>query len=383
LVVIIPRKGNLQSQKAIPATSKFIDDKYSDNSSKNKIIEIHKSESTLPDVASIPSTTASASIESTKANNSENAAQNKPVLEYEKNNKKDKKTALEIAVNSSSKNNNSTKHIDVNKINLTIKNDIDKSNNSIALDTVANTIQYKDDTLGKDKLANAASKHSDGEVTASPASSEVKPTKTKTPKVFRQHKGFIAQSALSMAKSPLSDTMKNTGYRPTAWIGFGYEMPLQKRLNLQAFMAFTYLNALQWNYTATQYNFGLGANHQTFAIKRQDIFQVHIPICLQYQILPKHKVGIGFDASVNLDVRSSVKDFNTVTYSNRWGYTQPYNPLNIFGSLGYQYQMNSRIAANATYLPGFTDITNNSFNRNTMMDNASRLNLGLILNFGK
>lgn len=257
-----------------------------------------------------------------------------------------------------------------------------------------NTIQYGDDTIGKESKLNTIAqqlvintsttntldgKATDNAIADAAVSKDEPAKKVRSPKVYTAQKGLLVQASLSSAKAPISNSVVNTTYKPTAYLGIGYTMPLAHRLQMQSFMALTYLNALRNHYTVTSLNYGLGANHQIFDIQKQSILQLQVPLSLQYQVLPKHQVGIGFGASINLDVLSSVKDFNSNTYTNRWGYSQFYNPFNAFAMMNYQYQLYNNISITTSYQYGLTDITDNVMNRNVLVDNASRFNLGFLI----
>jgi hypothetical protein len=253
-------------------------------------------------------------------------------------------------------------------------------------DRVVRNVIRPRDTIGNE-ATSAANNSSSSEAVAQSggkASDETDSKKEKKQRTYtKAKKGLQVNAALSMAKAPLSSTVANNSFKPMPTIGLGYNMPLTERFQLQGLVAASYMSALRDPYTAIKYQYGFGANHQTFNISQQEVFQIQVPLCLQYQFLPKHYAGVGFGVGFKAGVLSKVKDFNTNYYVNRWGYSQFYNPFSFFGQFNYQYLINSKLALNAQYLPGFTDMTNNAFNRNLIRDNGTRFNLGFNLNFGR
>ncbi len=290
---------------------------------------------------------------------------------------KDNKAALLEPANSAIKSTEET-----NKVkSATTKNK--KSKKQIVPATIVeNTITFKDtinDTDTASKIKNVedvviADKLNNTEKV--PATNTLKEPIVDNKQKIKRNKRIFATAQTSIANAPKNNAgIGKTSIAP--WLGIAYSMPIVNKWEVQIGAAFTLLNKLNYVYSAAQVNYAFGNTTQRFSVENKAWLNAVLPVSFAYQINKQHNLQFGVAPQIGLDAFSKVKDFTSNTTVTKMGYSHPYNIFNLYLNIGYTYKVLPFIDAQINYYPGLTDITNNTFTGNTLVDKANRFNFGI------
>jgi hypothetical protein len=211
--------------------------------------------------------------------------------------------------------------------------------------------------------------------TATVSSTTIENVKQKT--IFtKSTKSITATVQMSLAAVPKNANASAT-WQASPYAGIGYWLPINSRLDVHAQIGATYINGLQYKYTATNYTYGFGIDSTMFTMQYKTLYQLCIPISANYKISLKQSMMAGLGANIGLDVLSNVKQFNTNTNANAWGYGGGFATVAPYATLGYQYQIFSNLYMHAIYQQGLMDITNNQFFNNSNIDRNSKATIGI------
>jgi hypothetical protein len=188
---------------------------------------------------------------------------------------------------------------------------------------------------------------------------------------------LMLNASVSIAKAPLNIYNNASNYTVNPWLSLGYYWPINNKLSIQTMLGFTYLSGLSFEYSAykTRYNFGVDSS--TYKLINKTMYQLYTPITIGYQLASKQQVFVGGGISYGFNMLNAEKDFGTSIYKKTWGSTEAYRQLDAFATLGYQYQILKNMYAQFSYIQGFTDITKNSIQANTITDRNSRFQIGI------
>ena len=135
---------------------------------------------------------------------------------------------------------------------------------------------------------------------------------------------------------------------------------------------------------STQYHLDGTVTKSWFKINLTDLVYANTNVFVNYKLNEKHKLkfGVGYDRMVAVQSNMSLKDGTDeiTTVNHNWGVQNGVNKQDIRLSLGYEYNVNSKLAVRLTGNFGLTDRTDNVFLQNNFTDREMNFTLGVKYN---
>lgn len=167
------------------------------------------------------------------------------------------------------------------------------------------------------------------------------------------------------------------GISPLVGIGFDYQLSMS--LWLHSNIGFSYFNALNTHKTSSNIRYSFGIDSSGTKVEHKQLFQIHLPVGIKYEVMNKHFVLANIGAVMTLDASSLVRENNTT--SNQMGYRSGFNLFDFMFQVGYEYSLNQRFALYGWYQRGFIDMTKDTYFGNASNDIQQRVNIGIKYNF--
>jgi hypothetical protein len=192
--------------------------------------------------------------------------------------------------------------------------------------------------------------------------------------LYIKPKNSLIVSAAASAVKNVQGSKQAIGISP--WLGIGYQWHLGKKWSLTSQLGFTYLSSLPFSYQATVYNYGFGMDSSVFLLQQQQLYQLSVPVSMQYHLGMRHALQFGLGANLNAGVKNKVTPYGSSTSSQSFTYQNGFSSLQPYVMIGYQLKLSNHLFFSTLYNQGLTDITKNAFHKNTTVDKASRLQIG-------
>ncbi len=167
------------------------------------------------------------------------------------------------------------------------------------------------------------------------------------------------------------------------YVGIGYCFPISNRFDFFGSLAWTMQNNLNINDYSYQVKYGFGKDSTSMIVNRKSQIQLEMPLQIGFKINNSNMLIGGFGLNYGLDVYSSVKDFETESFKNQFGFRSGINTIDLIAMFGYAYKINNNILLQANYSKGFIDKTNNTYFNNLNKDNTQRFSIGMKYLFNK
>lgn len=169
------------------------------------------------------------------------------------------------------------------------------------------------------------------------------------------------------------------GISPTLSIGFGKQ--LNKRFSVTVQPGVTYFNAVNMEKKTKSYMYSFGIDSSDFVVTYKKMYQLQLPLGVQYHIFNKQSILAMLGLSYILNVQNKVEDQGK-SYTTT-GYRDGINPLDIFLQLGYNYQINNRFLLQVAYYQGFKNLTQQDYFKTQYENKQKGILLSLRYNFIK
>lgn len=157
-----------------------------------------------------------------------------------------------------------------------------------------------------------------------------------------------------------------------AGLNYGYYLGKKVAIGmgLQVFNI-SHINQPFYEASSKQYNFG-SSTSGTMVTSNQ-VYFASVPIKLYYSLNTKNRLGLGFNAAYAFNALSTVKTYTETQETVKTefpvqttkGVYQGTNQFNYMLSAFYKFQLSRRVALNAEYTYGLTDLFKNTGNINT------------------
>jgi|GEM_PF-1547618 len=168
---------------------------------------------------------------------------------------------------------------------------------------------------------------------------------------------LVAGTGFSQA---MNGSMGNPGWQA----GFEYEYGWNDRHSLQTGLIYAQSGDIGVETIHDSTFFGLGRTEVQTHRHYKSLKTLQIPLSYQYQVLPKHRFGLGVQADILLSVMMDQTRTTTVFKQDpkveHQHFDQSMNsfaPLNLSASLSYQYQYTPRLSIGFNYVLALNDIT--------------------------
>lgn len=175
------------------------------------------------------------------------------------------------------------------------------------------------------------------------------------------------------------NTNKTWGISPVLSLGFGKQ--LNNRFCLLVQPGFTYFNAVNMEKKTRNYMYSFGIDSSNFVVSYKKMYQLQLPVGVQYSIFNKQSLLAMIGLSYILNVQNKVYDKGT-TYSTT-GYRDGINPLDIFIEMGYNYQINKKIQLQAAYYQGLKNLTQQEYFKTQNANKQKGIHISVRYNFIK
>lgn len=147
------------------------------------------------------------------------------------------------------------------------------------------------------------------------------------------------------------------GFSPLLSLGFGKK--INNRISFIVQPGLTYFNAVNMEKKTRSYIYSFGIDSNDFVVSYKKMYQLQLPVGVQYHIFNKQSLLAMIGLSYILNVENKIED-QRISY-NTTGYRDGINPLDIFMQLGYNYQINNRFILQAAYYQGFNNLTQQEY----------------------
>jgi hypothetical protein len=178
----------------------------------------------------------------------------------------------------------------------------------------------------------------------------------------------------------LSVQTQQLGVFPYAQLGVQKE--LTEKISIDGALGYSSNNALNTSEKFLTNNYSFGRDTNSFHIQYQTYNYMYLPLGIRYKLTDALAVNAGANASYMLDVRSKLWDkvYGTRTSG---GYGVGFNRLDIGAQLGFSFAATRALSIDINAQQGLTDITNNTYFKNTINDKQRRASIGLRYKLGK
>lgn len=214
-----------------------------------------------------------------------------------------------------------------------------------------------------------------------------KPLQSKPTEVIKQEvvRDSVSKQNASLRFFLLAAANFNKGFKGNvsnakAWgvsplLSVGVEKKVNSKISLASQIGFTYFNALNVQKKVVSYKYSFGYDSTQTIVSYQRMYQLVLPISMAYQVHQLHSVWASVGASYVLNIGNKVSE-NDIS-KNQSGYTEGIKKLDVFGQIGYQYQINQKFNLQAMLLKGFLNTTEKSYFNTSNQNTQSRLLIGL------
>nr|MBP6456723.1 PorT family protein [Chitinophagaceae bacterium] len=175
--------------------------------------------------------------------------------------------------------------------------------------------------------------------------------------------------------NPINDEPVKWSIAP--YLGVGYRFPISNRFDFFGSLAWTMQNNLNIDDYSYKIKYGFGKDSSSMIVNRKSQIQLEMPLQIGFKINNSSMLIGGFGINYGLDVFSSVKEFETESFKNQFGYRSGVNSFDVIALFGYAYQINKDFILQVNYSRGFIDKTNNTYFNNTNQDNTQRFSIGM------
>ncbi len=169
------------------------------------------------------------------------------------------------------------------------------------------------------------------------------------------------------------------GFSP--YVGMGFEKPIAEKITMGASVGFTYFNGLNTEKKQTNYIYSFGYDSTEFSVDHKKMFQMVVPLSIQYQLLSNHFLSATLGVSYAYDIASDVKETKDASTKKQFGYSTGFNQLDVFAQIGYGLRLSDRTMFQLMYQQGFIDMTKNTYFNNTNKDKQTRISIGFKYSF--
>jgi hypothetical protein len=212
---------------------------------------------------------------------------------------------------------------------------------------------------------------------AAPSTEQMKMPRTFEPVPFSLFI-FAGMNANKGFKGNVNSPM-GWGFSP--YVGMGFEKPIAEKITMGASVGFTYFNGLNTEKKQTNYIYSFGYDSTEFSVDHKKMFQMVVPLSIQYQLLSNHFLSATLGVSYAYDIASDVKETKDASTKKQFGYRTGFNQLDVFAQIGYGLKLSDRIMFQLMYQQGFIDMTKNAYFNNTNKDKQTRISIGFKYSF--
>lgn len=210
---------------------------------------------------------------------------------------------------------------------------------------------------------------------------EEKGDSSMSPDVKRSIIGF-AMAGANFNKGFTGNSVTRLPWGVSPFLSIGIEKPISQKISIAAQVGFTYFNGLNITQKAKQYTYSFGLDSsEYFSVNYTRIWQMYVPISLQYHLGNKHRLMLGVAGSYAMDTHSWVEDNQKNTSYSSNGYRDGFRTFDLLAQIGYDYKFNSKLSAMLFWQQGFSDVTKDNVLNHTQRNMQSKLSLGIKYNF--
>ena len=210
-----------------------------------------------------------------------------------------------------------------------------------------------------------------------PSTEQIKIQRTFEPVPF----SFFIFAGMNANKGFKGNVNSPMGWGFSPYVGMGFEKPIAEKITMGASVGFTYFNGLNTEKKQTNYIYSFGYDSTEFSVDHKKMFQMVVPLSIQYQLLSNHFLSATLGVSYAYDIASDVKETKDASTKKQFGYSTGFNQLDVFAQIGYGLRLSDRTMFQLMYQQGFIDMTKNTYFNNSNKDKQTRISIGFKYSF--